>query len=88
MGAAFFLFFTGYGIVLFFSTANSFLQSEVPDHLRGRLMGLWGACFRWRDALRELLDGRNGIPGGFGLHPADRGPGMPGSLRLAVLRFE
>jgi predicted MFS family arabinose efflux permease len=45
IGAAFMLYCTGFGIILFFSTGNSFLQSNSPDHLRGRLMGIWALVF-------------------------------------------
>jgi MFS family permease len=31
----------GFGIVLYFSTSNTVLQSIVPDKMRGRVMGIW-----------------------------------------------
>ena len=43
--AAFLLFFAGFGIILFFSIANSLIQTQSPDHLRGRLMGIWAMVF-------------------------------------------
>jgi MFS family permease len=45
IGAAFFLFFSGFGIILFFSIGNSLIQTRSPDHLRGRLMGIWALVF-------------------------------------------
>jgi MFS family permease len=45
VGAAFLLFFAGFGIILFFSTGNSVIQTQSPDHLRGRLMGIWALVF-------------------------------------------
>jgi MFS family permease len=45
IGAAFFLFFAGFGIILFFSVGNSLIQTHSPDHLRGRLMGIWALVF-------------------------------------------
>ncbi len=45
VGAAFFLFFAGFGIILFYSIGNSLLQTQSPDHLRGRLMGIWALVF-------------------------------------------
>lgn len=45
IGAAFFLFFAGFGIILFFSIGNSIIQTQSPDHLRGRLMGIWTLVF-------------------------------------------
>jgi len=43
--AGVFLFGAGFGLILFFSTSNSFLQSHVPDGMRGRVMGLWALAF-------------------------------------------
>jgi MFS family permease len=44
-GAAFFLFFAGFGVILFFSIGNSIIQTQSPDNLRGRLMGIWALVF-------------------------------------------
>jgi len=43
--AAIILFFAGFGIILFFSVGNSIIQTQSPDHLRGRLMGIWALVF-------------------------------------------
>ncbi|HJT23720.1 MAG TPA: MFS transporter [bacterium] len=45
LGAAFFVFFCGFGVILFFSTSNALIQSETPHELRGRIMGLWALGF-------------------------------------------
>ena len=45
IGAAFMLYFAGFGIILFFSVGNSFIQTHSPDHLRGRIMGIWALVF-------------------------------------------
>jgi MFS family permease len=45
IGAAFLVFFAGFGIVLFFSTGNSLVQTYSPDPLRGRIMGIWALVF-------------------------------------------
>ncbi len=45
IGAGFLLFFAGFGIILFFSIGNSIIQTQSPDHLRGRLMGIWALVF-------------------------------------------
>jgi len=45
IGAAFLIFFAGFGIILFFSIGNSIVQTQSPDHLRGRLMGIWALMF-------------------------------------------
>ena len=44
-GAAALIFFAGFGIILFFSVGNSIIQTQSPDHLRGRLMGIWALVF-------------------------------------------
>jgi MFS family permease len=36
---------TGFGLMLFFSTSNTTLQTIVPDDLRGRIMGIWSLIF-------------------------------------------
>ena len=35
----------GFGMLLFFATSNTVMQSIVPDEMRGRLMGVWGLVF-------------------------------------------
>ncbi len=35
----------GFGMLLFFSTSHTVLQSIVPDEMRGRVMGVWGLVF-------------------------------------------
>jgi MFS family permease len=37
--------FVGFGVVLYFSTSNTVLQSIVPDEMRGRVMGIWTLIF-------------------------------------------
>ncbi|MGZ5023368.1 MAG: MFS transporter [Chthoniobacterales bacterium] len=39
------LFFSGIGMLLFFSTSNTVLQTIVPDNMRGRVMGVWSLIF-------------------------------------------
>jgi MFS family permease len=36
---------TGFGMLLFFSTSNTVLQTIVPDEMRGRVMGVWSLIF-------------------------------------------
>ena len=43
--AAGLLFFAGFGIILFYSIGNSVIQTQSPDQLRGRLMGIWALVF-------------------------------------------
>ncbi len=40
-----FLFVAGFGMLLFFSTTNTVLQTIVPDDMRGRVMGVWSLMF-------------------------------------------
>ena len=40
-----FLLVAGFGMLLFFSTSNTVLQTIVPDEMRGRVMGLWSLVF-------------------------------------------
>ncbi len=35
----------GWGMVLYFSTSNTPIQSRVSDEMRGRVMGIWGLVF-------------------------------------------
>src|SRR6266536_2990317 len=35
----------GFGMLLFFSTSNTLLQTIVPDEMRGRVMGVWSLVF-------------------------------------------
>jgi len=43
--ALLFLFAAGFGMLLFFSTSNTLLQTIVPDEMRGRVMGVWSLVF-------------------------------------------
>ncbi len=36
---------SGFGMMLFFSTTNTVLQTIVPDEMRGRVMGVWALVF-------------------------------------------
>ncbi len=45
LGAAILLFLAGFGIILFYSVGNSIIQTQSPDHLRGRIMGIWALVF-------------------------------------------
>src|SRR5207247_3992859 len=43
--ALLFLFVAGFGMLLFFSTSNTLLQTIVPDEMCGRVMGVWSLVF-------------------------------------------
>jgi predicted MFS family arabinose efflux permease len=35
----------GFGMMVFFSTSNTLVQTSVPDDMRGRVMGVWALIF-------------------------------------------
>jgi MFS family permease len=37
--------FAGFGMMVFFSTSNTLVQTSVPDEMRGRVMGVWALIF-------------------------------------------
>ncbi|MDQ2659567.1 MAG: MFS transporter [Verrucomicrobiota bacterium] len=43
--ALFFMMIGGFGMLLFFSTSNTVMQTIVPDEMRGRVLGVWGLVF-------------------------------------------
>ena len=47
----------GFGIVLYFSTTNTVLQTIVPDQMRGRVMGIWTLVFGGMMPLGSLQAG-------------------------------
>ncbi|MGI9086941.1 MAG: MFS transporter [Chthoniobacterales bacterium] len=40
-----FMMLGGFGMLLFFSTSNTVMQTIVPDEMRGRVLGVWGLVF-------------------------------------------
>jgi len=40
-----FLALAGFGMMIFFSTSNTLVQTSVPDEMRGRVMGVWALIF-------------------------------------------
>jgi MFS family permease len=47
----------GFGVVLYFSTSNTVLQTIVPDDMRGRVMGIWTLIFGGMIPLGSLQAG-------------------------------
>jgi predicted MFS family arabinose efflux permease len=43
--ALLFLAMAAFGMMVFFSTSNSLVQTSVPDEMRGRVMGVWALIF-------------------------------------------
>ncbi len=37
--------FVGFGLIMFYVNCNTALQRRVPDHLRGRVMGIYVMCY-------------------------------------------
>src|SRR5262249_6817327 len=52
-----FLLVAGFGMLLFFSTSNTVLQTIVPDDMRGRVMGVWSLVFGTMIPLGSLQAG-------------------------------
>jgi MFS family permease len=73
------LFFAGLGLVLFTATANSTIQLEAPDGLRGRVMSVYALVFNGLAPFGALMMG--GLIGAWGL-PA--GLTVAGGVGLAA----
>jgi MFS family permease len=54
---AFCLILAGCGAVVFYSSTQTLIQSTVPDHLRGRVMGVWMIAFSGSVPLGSLWAG-------------------------------
>ncbi len=65
------LFGVGVGAVIFYSATQTLIQTAVPDHLRGRVMGVWMIVFSGSVPLGSLWTGRlalgRGVPFVMGL---------------------
>jgi len=48
----------GFGAVMFYSSTQTLIQSAVPDHLRGRVMGVWMIVYSGSVPLGALWTGR------------------------------
>ncbi len=47
----------GWFMIIFFATANTVVQTRVPDELRGRVMGIYSFCFIGVSPVGSLLAG-------------------------------
>ncbi|MBI3909875.1 MAG: MFS transporter [Armatimonadetes bacterium] len=47
----------GMGMILFFATSNTVVQTIVPDELRGRVMGVWALVFAGSTPIGSLMAG-------------------------------
>jgi hypothetical protein len=48
----------GFGAVVFYASAQTIIQLDSPDHLRGRIMGIWMIVFSGSVPLGALWTGR------------------------------
>src|SRR5262249_42582639 len=54
----------GFGAVVFYASALTVIQLAVPDHLRGRLMGIWMIVYSGSVPLGALWTGRAALSWG------------------------
>jgi MFS family permease len=48
----------GFGAALFYASTQTLIQVTIPDHLRGRIMGVWMVIFSGTVPLGALWTGR------------------------------
>ena len=48
----------GFGAVVFYASAQTIVQLDSPDHLRGRIMGIWMIVFSGSVPLGALWTGK------------------------------
>ena len=51
----------GFGAVVFYASAQTIIQLESPDHLRGRIMGIWMIAFSGSVPIGALWTGRAAV---------------------------
>lgn len=60
------LFGAGFGAIVFYSSTQTLIQTTVPDHLRGRIMGVWMIVYSGSVPLGSIWAGelalRHGVP--------------------------
>jgi len=74
---------TGFGMTTQLSTGNSLLQLNVPDHLRGRLMSLFGLIIIGSTPVGSLLYG--GVAQHLGVQPTFALGSLAAGLGVAVV---
>jgi MFS family permease len=80
------LFLAGVGMILFTATANSSVQMETPDDLRGRVMSIYALIFTGAGPFGALMMG--GLVGVWGLPPSlilAGGVGLAGTIAVQAL---
>ena len=81
------LFVSGVGFALWSSNTNSSLQLEAPDHLRGRIVGLYFFAFVGSGPFGGLLAGWLSKIGGTELAFLVAGAAGLGAIVLATTRL-
>jgi MFS family permease len=56
----------GFGAVVFYASAQTIIQLDAPDHLRGRIMGIWMIVYSASVPLGALWTGRAAVHYGVG----------------------
>src|SRR5262249_45827574 len=51
----------GFGAVVFYASAQTIIQLDSPDHLRGRIMGIWMLVYSGSGPLGSLWTGRAAV---------------------------
>jgi MFS family permease len=62
IAAAICLLGAGFGGVVFYASAQTIIQLDSPDHLRGRIMGIWMIVFSGSVPIGALWTGRAAVP--------------------------
>jgi MFS family permease len=65
--ASFCVFSAGFGAIIFFASTQTLIQTEVPDHLRGRIMGIWMIVYSGSVPLGALWAGELALRQGVSL---------------------
>jgi MFS family permease len=61
LSAAICLLGAGFGAVVFYASAMTIIQLESPDHLRGRIMGIWMIVYSGSVPIGALWTGRAAV---------------------------
>jgi MFS family permease len=75
----------GCGLILFFATSQAVMQLGSPDHLRGRVMGIWSMLLSGAHPLGHLLAGRAADHWGVAPVLAAMGLGIAAAAALVIL---
>jgi MFS family permease len=79
-----FLVIGGWGMLLFFSTVNTLLQTASSDEMRGRVMGVWAVIFGGMMPIGALVAGATSHFFGKALHSSGAGVQFAVGLGAAI----